>query len=102
MDHVVGGQSRPASVADLEGRARLAPLSPKERSILALIGCGQSNKEIAKDLGMAPETVKCHLKSIFRKLNVNKRTHAVSIAYRLGIVDPHPSSLTAPVVHTPA
>ena len=45
-----------------------------------MIGWGLSNKEIARNLGIAPETVKSHVKSIFVKLAVEKRAHAVARA----------------------
>jgi LuxR family maltose regulon positive regulatory protein len=62
-------------------------LSTRERSILEQIGQGKSNKEIAKDLSIAPETVKSHVKNIFAKLAVKKRAHAVARAQRLGLVE---------------
>jgi LuxR family maltose regulon positive regulatory protein len=46
-------------------------LSARERNVLELIGQGQSNKEIARDLGITPETVKSHVKNIFAKLAVS-------------------------------
>jgi LuxR family maltose regulon positive regulatory protein len=52
-------------------------LSARESAVLERIGQGRSNKEIAKDLGIAPETVKSHVKNIFIKLNVRKRAQAV-------------------------
>ncbi|MDN7177372.1 LuxR C-terminal-related transcriptional regulator [Caballeronia sp. SEWSISQ10-4 2] len=61
-------------------------LSARERNILELIAEGQSNKEIARTLGIAPETVKSHVKSIFMKLDVDKRAHAVARAQGLGLV----------------
>ncbi len=61
-------------------------LSPRERNILERIGQGRSNKEIARELGIAPETVKSHIKNIFVKLAVEKRAQAVSRAQRLGLV----------------
>jgi LuxR family maltose regulon positive regulatory protein len=61
-------------------------LSARERNILELIAEGQSNKEIARTLGIAPETVKSHVKSIFMKLAVDKRAHAVARAQVLGLV----------------
>lgn len=60
-------------------------LSPREGSVLQLIGEGNSNKEIARILGIAPETVKSHVKRIFLKLSVAKRAQAVSLAYSLGL-----------------
>jgi LuxR family transcriptional regulator, maltose regulon positive regulatory protein len=61
-------------------------LSARERSIVELIAQGLSNKEIARSLGIAPETVKSHVKSIFVKLAVDKRAHAVARAQALGLV----------------
>ncbi|MEX3936288.1 LuxR C-terminal-related transcriptional regulator [Paraburkholderia phymatum] len=62
------------------------PLSTRERSIVELIARGQSNKEIARTLGIAPETVKTHVKNIFVKLDVDKRAQAVARAQALGLV----------------
>jgi LuxR family transcriptional regulator, maltose regulon positive regulatory protein len=61
------------------------PLSARECDILKLIADGFSNKEIARDLSIAPETVKSHVKHIFAKLNVEKRAQAVSRAQILGL-----------------
>ena len=60
-------------------------LSRRENDILKLIGDGLSNKEIARDLAIAPETVKSHVKHIFTKLNVERRAQAVSRAQNLGL-----------------
>jgi LuxR family maltose regulon positive regulatory protein len=64
-------------------------LSRRESDILKLIAEGFSNKEIARELTIAPETVKSHLKHIFTKLNVEKRAQAVSRAQNLGWADTH-------------
>jgi LuxR family maltose regulon positive regulatory protein len=64
-------------------------LSPRESDILGLIAEGLSNKEIARDLAIAPETVKSHMKHIFIKLNVVTRAQAVSRAQILGLVGIH-------------
>jgi DNA-binding NarL/FixJ family response regulator len=63
-----------------------AALSPRERYILELIGGGQSNKEIARALGIAPETVKSHVKNMFVKLSVERRAQAVYRAQSLGMM----------------
>jgi LuxR family transcriptional regulator, maltose regulon positive regulatory protein len=68
------------------GGACKEPLSPRERNILQLIAEGQSNKEIARTLGVAPETVKSHVKNIFVKLDVERRAQAVARAQSLGVV----------------
>jgi LuxR family transcriptional regulator, maltose regulon positive regulatory protein len=54
-----------------------------------LIAEGKSNKEIARNLAIAPETVKSHVKHKFTKLNVEKRAQAVSRAQSLGLVATH-------------
>jgi LuxR family transcriptional regulator, maltose regulon positive regulatory protein len=62
------------------------PLSIREGEILTLIAQGRSNKEIARTLSIAPETVKTHMKHVFIKLNVERRAQAVSRAQSLGLV----------------
>jgi DNA-binding NarL/FixJ family response regulator len=60
------------------------PLSQREMEILKCITRGQSNKEIAKLLGISRQTVKNHMTSILRKLAVNDRTQAAVYALRRG------------------
>ena len=60
------------------------PLSPREMEILVLITRGYSNKEIAYRLGISRQTVKNHMTSILRKLQVNDRTQAAVYALRHG------------------
>jgi LuxR family maltose regulon positive regulatory protein len=62
-------------------------LSTREGDILKLIAEGLSNKEIARNLAITPETVKSHVKHIFIKLNVEKRAQAVSRAQILGLAE---------------
>ena len=61
-------------------------LSIRERMIVRLMGDGLSNKRIARQLSIAPETVKSHAKSIFLKLTVQTRAHAVYRAATLGLI----------------
>lgn len=61
-------------------------LSPRERHILQLIGRGMSNKRIAQDLNISPETVKSHAKHIFVKLKVQTRAQAVAHAVGLRLL----------------
>ncbi len=58
------------------------PLSPREMEILQLVTKGLSNKEIAYQLGISHQTVKNHMTSILRKLDVDDRTQAA--VYALG------------------
>ena len=62
-------------------------LSEREVAILRLVSIGKANKQVAAELGVSEETVKGHLKSIFAKLNVADRTHAVTVAARRGIIE---------------
>jgi ATP/maltotriose-dependent transcriptional regulator MalT len=61
-------------------------LSPRECGILGLVRRGLSNKRIALELGIAPETVKSHAKHIFLKLGAQTRVEAVSRASNLGLI----------------
>jgi ATP/maltotriose-dependent transcriptional regulator MalT len=63
-----------------------AHLSPRERAVVLLMGHGLSNKEIARQLRIAPETVKSHAKHVFEKLTVRSRAQAVYQAAALGII----------------
>ena len=62
-------------------------LSEREIEVLRLVAVGKANKEIARAMSLSEETVKAHLKSIFAKLDVSDRTHAVTIAARRGIIE---------------
>ena len=53
-------------------------LSPREERVLALLSKGYSNKEIADQLGLSIDTVRSHLKHIYRKMHVRSRTEAVA------------------------
>ena len=71
---------------DLALHAIEDPLSPRETEILQLIASGNSNKQMARALRLSEDTVKSHIKSIFTKLYVNDRTHAVTVAAKRGII----------------
>ncbi|MBI1800880.1 MAG: response regulator transcription factor [Chloroflexi bacterium] len=60
------------------------PLSAREMQILQQIAKGLSNKEIARELGISRQTVKNHMTSILRKLDVEDRTQVALYALRLG------------------
>ena len=61
-------------------------LTSRELNVLDLLARGKSNKEISVNLYISETTVKSHLRSIFRKLNVLSRTEAVAVASRRGLV----------------
>jgi len=60
-------------------------LTPRETEILALLAEGQSNKAIARNLGISDGTVKLHVKAILRKLNLHSRVEAAVMAVEYGI-----------------
>lgn len=68
--------------------ALIADLTEREREILAAIGRGSTNAEIAKQLFLAESTVKNYVGRIFAKLGARDRVQAVIIAFRAGLVDP--------------
>ena len=61
-------------------------LTSRETEILNLVALGMSNREIAEQLFVSKYTVESHIKHIYRKLSVSKRTKAVSAARSLGIL----------------
>ena len=61
-------------------------LSPRERDILRGIARGASNKEIARDLGIAETTVKIHVQHVLRKLGFNSRVQAAVAATAHGLL----------------
>ncbi|TCM38806.1 LuxR C-terminal-related transcriptional regulator [Novosphingobium sp. ST904] len=61
-------------------------LNEAEAEILLHLSHGYSNKEIARLIGMSPDTVKYRLKSIFRKIGVDKRRDAVRVSHERGLL----------------
>jgi DNA-binding NarL/FixJ family response regulator len=77
-------QFRELAQLDHGGEGVFSPLTPREVEILDCVAQGNSNKEIARLLGISDQTVKNHITSILRKLAVNDRTQAVIYALRHG------------------
>ena len=69
----------PAAVASLG-------LTPREVEVLRLLAAGKANKEIARALGVSPNTVKTHLARLYDKLGASSRTAAIAEARALGII----------------
>ncbi|TDD98986.1 response regulator transcription factor [Jiangella asiatica] len=67
---------------------RLGVLTQREREVLALVGIGLSNAEIAAELSLSPATAKTHVSRAMIKLGARDRAQLVVIAYQTGLVDP--------------
>ncbi len=72
------------AVVGIPEENQLTPLSPREMEILQHAAQGESNKEIARTLGISQQTVKNHFSSILRKLRARDRTEAAVYALRHG------------------
>lgn len=77
---VVQGQS-----VKVRDPSPFSDLTPRESEILGLLAEGQSNKAIARNLGISDGTVKLHVKAILRKLGVHSRVEAAVIAVEQGM-----------------
>jgi len=73
----------------------LGLFSESEAEVLYHLSQGHSNKEIARLIGMSPDTVKYRLKSVFRKIGVTKRRDAVRISVERGLVPAVPAHAKA-------
>ena len=62
--------------------AELADLTAREREVFDLICQGLADKEIAKELGLAPNTVRNHVATIYAKLDVHSRGEAIEMCIR--------------------
>src|SRR5690606_25659583 len=76
----------PSTVEQNRSAADQETLTHREQEILSLDAQGLSNREIAEQLCVSRYTVESHIKHIYRKLSVSKRTKAVSTARHLGIL----------------
>lgn len=68
---------------------RIAELTPREREVLAAIGEGLTNREIAERFTIGEATVKTHVGNILAKLNLRDRVQAVILAYETSLVTPN-------------
>ena len=94
VDAVVGASTR-APLRWSRPAIGPMPLSPRERSVLALVAEGKTSREIAAELAISARTVESHKQRILERLGVASQAQAVALAARTGL-------LRAPVVAGPA
>ncbi len=82
--------SRRKTFSELRRRAnyaqkRVEDLSPREREVLFCLAAGESNKGIARELGISPRTIEIHRANMMQKLGANHVSQAISIALYSGL-----------------
>lgn len=89
-EHVIGvlilafeGRLSPNQLIALQP---MPELTPRQREILEMIAAGRSTAEIAKEFTLSRETVRNHLRNLFKALNAHTRPEAVAAAQRLGLL----------------
>ncbi|MEV4582365.1 response regulator transcription factor [Nonomuraea jabiensis] len=80
--HFAGGRMTRGAQA----RDRIGPLTDRETEVLALLGAGMSNGEIARELHIVEGTVKAYVSAILTRLGVRNRVQAAIIAHEAGLV----------------
>ncbi len=87
---VLLAETGPASAASparpLPPAPHVEALSPREREVLALVAEGRSNKAIATELYVSPNTIKTHVASLLNKLRAETRVQLAVIAARQGTI----------------
>jgi adenylate cyclase len=88
-DHRSAGRAQPRSGATTEADAAaraLAALTARERQVLSLVASGQSNAEIAAQLGISDHTAKRHIANVLARLDLPTRGAAATLAARHGLI----------------
>jgi len=83
--HRVVRRYREVGASATRARRRVESLTDREHDVLALLGAGHSNAEIAKTLHVVEGTVKAHVSSILDKLDARNRVQAAIVAYETGL-----------------
>jgi NarL family two-component system response regulator LiaR len=82
----LAARARPATFARNDAALASLGLTGQEIKVLERLAAGGSNKEIARDLGLSPNTVKTHVANLYGKLEVSRRTQAVGKARELALI----------------
>lgn len=65
-----------------------AYLTPREREVLSALVCGNDTKKVARSLGIAATTARCHIQSVLTKMGAHSRLEVATTAVRSGMVNP--------------
>jgi DNA-binding CsgD family transcriptional regulator len=84
--HALTSRPRPAAFARNEEALRSLGITSREYEVLTHLAGGRSNKEIARELGVSPNTVKTQVSSLFSKLDAARRTDAIGKARELSLI----------------
>jgi DNA-binding NarL/FixJ family response regulator len=74
-------------LASSEATQQLTMLTKREREVLRLLADGLRNEEIGRELHIAGETARAHIRNAMRKLDADTRTHAVAVALRQSLIE---------------
>jgi len=92
--HVVIPRQRPANDAQ-----RLAAyLTPRERQVVSALVCGTDTARLARSMGIAATTARCHIQSVLTKMGAHSRLEVATTAVRSGMVSPETGEWLIPVV----
>ena len=84
--HLAAGDAGARAGRRATARRRVEALTPREREVLAFLGGGLTNGQIARRLRLVEGTVKAHVSSILTRLAVDNRAAAAVVAHEAGIV----------------
>lgn len=82
----LAARARPETFQRNDAALAALGLTSQEMKVLERLAAGRSNKEIARDLGLSPNTVKTHVANLYGKLEVSRRTQAVGKARELVLI----------------
>lgn len=82
----LAARARPETFARNDAALASLGLTGQEVKVLERLAAGRSNKEIARDLGLSPNTVKTHVANLYAKLEVSRRTQAIGKARDLALI----------------
>lgn len=82
----LAARARPETFQRNDAALAALGLTGQEVKVLERLAAGRSNKEIARDLGLSPNTVKTHVANLYAKLEVGRRTQAIGKARELALI----------------